>query len=242
MTMTVKTEPSVVKDQNAEEALDSARRVLALESEAILALSDSLADDFVAAVSVLENAKGRVIVTGMGKSGHVGRKIAATLASTGAPSQFVHPAEASHGDMGMITSDDVVVALSNSGETKELSDLLQHCRRFSIPLVAVTAKPGSTLGRHATIILATPDKPEAGTMGLAPTTSTTTAMALGDALAVALLERKGFTARDFGVLHPSFFVLVVSVVRLLCLRIQSFLTSRSLYLLLGGRARCREAE
>lgn len=185
-----------------EEILAAGRSVLSLESEAILALRESLNTSFASAVSVLERVPGRVIVAGIGKSGHVARKIAATLASTGTPSQFVHPTEASHGDMGMITKEDAVIALSNSGETKELSDLLLHCKRFSIPLLAITSKPESTLAQYADIVLVTPAKPEAGTMGLAPTTSTTVTMALGDALAVALLERKGFTKRDFGVLHP----------------------------------------
>ncbi|MDJ0684032.1 MAG: KpsF/GutQ family sugar-phosphate isomerase [Alphaproteobacteria bacterium] len=192
--------PKELAQHNAD--IEAARAVLTMESDAVLALADSLDARFAEAVSLLSRATGRVIVTGMGKSGHVARKIAATLASTGAPSHYVHPAEASHGDLGMITAADVVLALSNSGETKELSDLLQHCRRFTIPLLAITGRADSTLAQHADVALITPDMPEAGTMGLAPTTSTTVAMALGDALAVALLERSGFTASDFGVLHP----------------------------------------
>lgn len=190
-----------VDDRDAE-TLAVARSVLALESDALIALHQSLDGTFAEAVTVLEKVKGRVVVAGIGKSGHVARKIAATLASTGTPSQFVHPTEASHGDMGMITGDDAVIALSNSGETKELGDLLQHCRRFSIPLVAITSRAESTLARYADLVLVTPDKPEAGNIGLAPTTSTTVTMALGDALAIALHERKGFTKTDFGRFHP----------------------------------------
>ncbi len=180
----------------------SARRVLRLESEGIDALAASLGDSFVAALDLLAGAKGRVIVTGMGKSGHIARKIASTLASTGTPAQYVHPAEASHGDLGMITPDDAVLALSNSGETQELRDLLEYTRRFSIPLIAVTARAGSSLDETADVTLLLPPSPEACPMGLAPTTSTTASLALGDALAVALLERKGFSPQDFRVLHP----------------------------------------
>ncbi|MEE8445303.1 MAG: KpsF/GutQ family sugar-phosphate isomerase, partial [Alphaproteobacteria bacterium] len=166
------------------------------------ALESALGDAFVAALDILAAVKGRVVVTGMGKSGHVGVKIAATLASTGTPAQYVHPGEASHGDLGMITAADAVLALSNSGETRELRDLLEYTRRFAIPLIAITAAPDSTLGEMADVTLLLPATPEACPMGLAPTTSTTTSLALGDALAVALLERKGFSPRDFQVLHP----------------------------------------
>ncbi len=182
--------------------LESARRVLRLEAEGIGALESTLGEAFVEAVEILAAVKGRVIVTGMGKSGHVGVKIAATLASTGTPAQYVHPGEASHGDLGMITASDAVLALSNSGETRELRDLLEYTRRFAVPLIAITGKPDSTLGEMAEVTLPLPATPEACPMGLAPTTSTTVSLALGDALAVALLERKGFSPRDFQVLHP----------------------------------------
>ena len=182
--------------------LQSARRVLKLEAEGIAALDASLGDRFIGALDILFAAKGRVIVTGMGKSGHVARKIAATLASTGTAAQFVHPGEASHGDLGMILPADVVLALSNSGETSELRDLLEYTRRFGIPLIAITSRANSTLDEMADITLLLPPTPEACPMGLAPTTSTTVSLALGDALAVALLERKGFSPQDFHVLHP----------------------------------------
>lgn len=182
--------------------IESARRVLHLEAEGLGALAASLGDSFVAALDLLAGAAGRVIVTGMGKSGHIGRKIAATMASTGTPAQYVHPGEASHGDMGMITPADVVLALSNSGETQELRDLLEYTRRFSIPLIAITSRADSTLGETADVTLLLPATPEACPMGLAPTTSTTASLALGDALSVALLERKGFSPQDFRVLHP----------------------------------------
>jgi arabinose-5-phosphate isomerase len=146
--------------------------------------------------------RGRVVVTGMGKSGHVARKIAATFASTGTPSMYVHPGEASHGDLGMITAEDLVLALSNSGETPELADIVAYTRRFSIPLLAVVGRLRSSLVETADLALLLPARPEACPMGLAPTTSTTSMLALGDALAVALLERRGFGAQDFGVLHP----------------------------------------
>jgi arabinose-5-phosphate isomerase len=182
--------------------LETARRVLALGSEALTALADSLDDRFAHAVSLLAGATGRVVVSGMGKSGHVARKIAATLASTGTPALFVHPAEASHGDLGMIVAGDAVLALSNSGETPELADLIGHAKRFGLPLVAIVGRAGSTLARAADAALVLPDAPEACPMGLAPTTSTTMQLALGDAIAVALLTRRGFTAADFRVFHP----------------------------------------
>jgi arabinose-5-phosphate isomerase len=154
------------------------------------------------ALDILHAVTGRVIVTGMGKSGHVARKIAATMASTGTPAQFVHPAEASHGDMGMVTSADAVLALSNSGETAELADLITYSRRWRIPLIAMTSRGNSTLGNAADVTLALPPTGEAGALGLAPTSSTTMMLALGDALALGLLERKGFSAEDFHQLHP----------------------------------------
>ncbi|GIX09178.1 SIS domain-containing protein [Elioraea sp.] len=179
-----------------------ARRVLETEAAALAALAAGLDGAFGRALDLLAAVTGRIVVTGMGKSGHVGRKIAATLASTGSPALFVHPAEASHGDLGMITRADAVLALSNSGETPELSDILAYARRFAIPLVAVTGRAEGALARHADVALVLPAAPEACPMGLAPTTSTTLMLALGDAIAVALLARKGFTATDFRVLHP----------------------------------------
>ncbi len=154
------------------------------------------------ALDILQSVTGRVIITGMGKSGHVARKIAATMASTGTPAQFVHPAEASHGDMGMVTEADAVVALSNSGETAELADLITYSRRWHIPLIAITSRRQSTLGNAADVTLALPATGEAGALGLAPTSSTTMMLALGDALALGLLEAKGFSAEDFHRFHP----------------------------------------
>lgn len=182
--------------------LASARSVLKTEQDALAALADSLGEAFVAALDMIEGATGRVIITGMGKSGHVGNKIAATMASTGQPAFCVHPGEASHGDLGMVQQDDVVIALSNSGETSELSDIIAFTRRYRIGLIAMTGRAGSTLAEAADVALVIPDSPEACPMGMAPTTSTTVMLALGDALAVCLLERKGFTAQDFQNFHP----------------------------------------
>jgi arabinose-5-phosphate isomerase len=180
----------------------TARRVLALEAGALEQLSRALDGRFVKAVETILDAKGRVICAGVGKSGHVARKIAATMASTGTQALFVHPTEASHGDLGMISAADVVLALSKSGETSELSDLIHYCKRFGIPLIGVTAKETSTLGQAADILLLIPDAAEACAETNAPTTSTTLMMALGDALAVALLERRGFKADNFKIFHP----------------------------------------
>ncbi len=182
--------------------LDAARRVLRMEIAGLEALAAELDGGFAAAVELLAAVKGRVIVTGMGKSGHVARKIAATLSSTGTPAQFVHPGEASHGDLGAIAGNDAVLALSNSGHTAELDDIVAHCRRFRLPLIAMTAGGNGALAEAADVRLPLPNAAEACPMGLAPTTSTTMMMALGDALAIALLERKGFSSRDFQVLHP----------------------------------------
>jgi len=181
-----------------------AHRVLATERAGLDAMAGLLDDSFAEAVGVMARAQtgGHVVVTGMGKSGHVARKIAATLASTGTPAIFVHPAEASHGDLGMVTRDDTVVAISNSGETAELGDIIAHAKRWSIPVVAITAERTSALARAADVILAIPDSAEACPLNLAPTTSTTVTMALGDALAVALLERVGFSSEDFKARHP----------------------------------------
>ena len=190
------------RNDTTERDLESARRVLKNEADALDDLSRSLDGAFVKALDLLEGTAGRVIVTGMGKSGHVARKIAATLASTGTPAYFVHPGEASHGDLGMITRDDAVVALSNSGETAELADLIEYVTRFDIPLVAMTRRDGSALADAASVALVLPESAEACPMGLAPTTSTTAMLALGDALAVALLERQQFSADQFQVFHP----------------------------------------
>ena len=187
---------------NTEIGLSAARRVLALEIKGLEALSQHLDSAFSAAVEALATATGRIVVTGMGKSGHIARKIASTLSSTGSAALYVHPGEAGHGDLGMIAENDVVVALSNSGETPELSAIVSFTRRFELPLIGVLGKPNSTLGEAADIVLALPSVPEACPMGLAPTTSSTMMLALGDALAVALLERRGFSPDDFHVLHP----------------------------------------
>jgi len=178
------------------------RRVLETEAEALQRLAGALGPTFAEAVEALYTAKGRIVCTGIGKSGHVARKIAATLSSTGSAAIFVHPSEASHGDLGMIGADDVILALSKTGETRELSDLIAYAKRFAIPLIAVTAVKDSALGRAAGIVLLIPDAPEATDEVNAPTTSTTLQMALGDALAVALLEWRGFKPQDFRVLHP----------------------------------------
>ena len=185
--------------QSAEEI---ARRVLRLEADALAGFAAAPPPDFGGAVDAILKISGRVIIVGVGKSGHVARKIAATLASTGTPSMFVHPTEASHGDLGMITQDDAVIALSKSGETRELSDVVAYTRRFAIPLIGMTAKAKSALGKASDFLLLTPDAPEACDETAAPTTSTTLMIALGDALAVALLEKRGFTAQDFHVFHP----------------------------------------
>ena len=189
-------------DPTSTSDLDAARAVLATEIAGLRALSAALDGQFGRAVALLASVSGRVVVSGMGKSGHVAHKIAATLASTGTPALFVHPAEASHGDLGMIVPGDGVLALSNSGETAELADIVGHARRFGLPLVGITARAGSALAEAADVALLLPAAEEACPMGLAPTTSTTMQMALGDALAVALLKRRGFTAADFRQFHP----------------------------------------
>lgn len=183
-------------------AIATGRRVLATEADALITFASRLGEAFADAVEAMLAARGRVIVSGMGKSGHVGRKIAATMASTGTPAQFVHPAEASHGDLGMVTVEDVALVLSNSGETRELADIVAHTRRFGIPLIGVASRAGSTLLKAADIALELPQAPEACSVGLAPTTSTTLTLALGDALAVALMERREFTPERFADFHP----------------------------------------
>ena len=181
--------------------LATAAQVLEHEGQALVRMASNLPDDFVSAVERILQTKGRIILSGIGKSGHIARKIASTLASTGTPAYFVHPAEASHGDLGMITLDDLCILLSNSGETSELGDLINHTRRFSIPMIGMSSKPDSTLMRAADFRLTLPQEPEAGS-GIAPTTSTTMALALGDALAMALMEQRGFLSEHFRTYHP----------------------------------------
>ncbi len=179
-----------------------ARRVIAAEAAALEALTASLDDSFDQAVESILNSNGRVVVTGIGKSGHIARKIAATFASTGTPAQFVHPAEASHGDLGMITSADLVLAISNSGEAPELANLIAYARRFGILLVAMTSREDSALGRQADILLRLPVVEEACGTGIVPSSSTTVTLALGDALAIALMEQRAFTPENFRAFHP----------------------------------------
>jgi len=182
--------------------IETARRVLRIEAAALEQLASELPDDFSAVVDAILQTAGRVIVSGVGKSGHIGNKIAATLASTGTPASFVHATEASHGDLGMVTAADFCLLISNSGETAELRDIVAHTRRFSIPMAAISSKPDSTLMRAADYKLGLPNAPEACHIGMAPTTSTTLTLALGDALAVALMERRNFRPDDFRVFHP----------------------------------------
>ncbi|WP_085902424.1 KpsF/GutQ family sugar-phosphate isomerase [Kiloniella majae] len=187
---------------NATQAIETARRVLDLEAKGLQQLSAELNGSFVDALNILTCVTGRVIISGMGKSGHIAKKIAASMASTGTPAYCVHPGEASHGDLGMITRSDAVLAMSNSGNTSELSDLITYTRRFGIPLIAMTSKKNSALAEAADVALILPSLPEACPHGLAPTTSTTMSLALGDALAVALMEQKNFQPHDFKVFHP----------------------------------------
>lgn len=187
---------------NRQRLIDAARRVALEEGNAIAALADTFDEAFAQAAQLMLTTRGRVVVSGMGKSGHIGNKIAATLASTGTPAQFVHPAEASHGDLGMITPDDVLLVLSNSGETAELANILAYSRRFSIPLIGVAGRKGSTLLREADVALLLPDAPEVCPMGMAPTTSTTMTLVLGDALAVALMEQRQFSKDSYKNFHP----------------------------------------
>ena len=193
-------------ESDARESIASAARTIQLEIEGLraveTALNVDLVDGFAEALAILRTCRGRVIVTGMGKSGHIGMKVAGTLSSTGTPASFVHPSEASHGDLGMITRNDVILAFSWSGETVELGNLVSYSRRFAVPLIAVTSNAESTLAKAAEVVLTLPNSKEACPHGLAPTTSTMMQLAVGDCLAVALLESKGFTARDFKVLHP----------------------------------------
>src|SRR5690606_4590274 len=201
------------RHQRSRKALDLADRAVAcgvrtveIEAEGLSALAAALkrdlASSFVEAVRIISEARGRVIVTGIGKSGHVGQKLAATFASTGTPAFFVHPSEAAHGDLGMVTAEDVILAISWSGETVELKNVITYSRRFKVPLIAITSRRESALGRSSDVVLELPRAKEACPHGLAPTTSTTMQLALGDSLAIALLEAKGFTAHDFKLFHP----------------------------------------
>lgn len=180
----------------------TARRVIRIEAKALTSLEQSLNEEFDRAIELLLGAKGRVIISGMGKSGHIARKIAATLASTGTPAHFVHPAEASHGDLGMMAQGDVALVLSNSGETPELADLVAYTRRFGIPLIGIASRPNSTLLRQSDVALVLPAAKEACGTGIVPTTSTTMTLALGDALAIALMEHRAFTPEHFREFHP----------------------------------------
>ena len=192
-----------MRDGSDSSYIEIGRQALLAEARGLQMLADGLDDSFVAAIEAMHAATGRVVVCGMGKSGHIARKVAATLASTGTPAQFVHPGEASHGDLGMVTRNDVVLLLSNSGETSELADIIAHTQRHGITLIGVAGRRQSTLLKKANISILLPAAPEAGLDGLAPTTSTTMMLALGDAMAVALMDKRGFTAEeDFWGFHP----------------------------------------
>ena len=195
---------AVTQDSAAQSAeiYSSVRRTLGIEAAAISAFAQALPPDLDDAVQLILQVKGRVVLSGMGKSGHIARKIAATLASTGTPAFFVHPAEASHGDLGMVTMQDAVIAISNSGETSELSDLISHCLLLDIPLIGISKQANSTLMRAARLQLLLPQVEEACALGLAPTTSTTLTLALGDALAVAIMEQRRFQPEQFRTFHP----------------------------------------
>ncbi len=187
------------------ELIKSAEHVIDMEIHGLQEMKKSFGDSFVQAIEMMSKVKGRLIISGMGKSGHIGQKIAATLASTGTPAFFVHPSEASHGDLGMLTTDDLLLTISNSGESREMGDIISFSRRFGIPMVAITSNPESTMAKAADLTLLIPSKkdaPEACPLGLAPTTSTTTTLAMGDAIAVALIESKGFTREEFHDRHP----------------------------------------
>ncbi len=192
-----------MNDCNKDDALSIAKRVLKTEADAVFALIDKLNGGFERAVEIIFNAKGRVVVTGMGKSGLVGKKIAATLASTGTPAFFLHPAEASHGDLGMVTARDVIIAISNSGETEEIVDLIPFLKRFNVSVVSMTGNPNSTLAKAADVNLDISVKEEACPLGITPTASTTATLAMGDAVAVALLVKRGFRQEDFASFHPA---------------------------------------
>ena len=191
-----------------DDIIQTAKRVIDTEIQGLNLMRDAMGDAFVQAVEMMEPVKenkGRIIISGMGKSGHIGQKIAATLASTGTPSFFVHPSEASHGDLGMLTKEDLLITISNSGESREMGDIISYSRRHNIPMIAITSKAESTMAKAADLVLLIPNAktaPEACPLGLAPTTSTTLTLAMGDALAVALIEKRGFTMQDFKDRHP----------------------------------------
>ncbi|MBR7158534.1 MAG: KpsF/GutQ family sugar-phosphate isomerase [Alphaproteobacteria bacterium] len=185
-----------------EETASAGRKVIDMEMKGLQALADTLGETFAEAIDILFKTKGKVIITGIGKSGHIGCKLAATFASTGTPSFFVHPSEASHGDLGMVAKDDTVIAISYSGESRELGDIVNYCRRFAIPLIAIASNPESTLAKNANVAVILPKSEEACSFGLAPTTSTTQTLALGDALAMVLLDKKGFSRDEFRDRHP----------------------------------------
>ncbi|MBE7711283.1 MAG: KpsF/GutQ family sugar-phosphate isomerase [Cyanobacteria bacterium SIG31] len=199
MTITIESETSKKNLADRESAI----RTIEMEIETISKLKDSVVlENLSLALDIMQNAKGRIIVTGMGKSGHIGNKIAASLASTGTPSFFVHPAEASHGDLGMITDGDVVIAISNSGESRELADIINYCKRFGIKIISITKNSESTLGKAGDVVLELPKNGEACPLGLAPTSSTTATLVLGDILTIGMIDRKGFSKEDFNVRHP----------------------------------------
>ena len=194
--------PPKASPQERKKLLQLGRAVIKTETAAIAVLHERIDDEFVTSCMIILNCRGRTVVTGMGKSGHIANKIAATLASTGTPAFYMHPGEASHGDLGMITVDDVVIALSNSGETDEIITLLPVIKRLGLPLIALTGNPGSTIAKDATVHIDISVKEEACPLGLAPTSSTTAALAMGDAIAIALLESRGFSKEDFALSHP----------------------------------------
>lgn len=197
------TMPERIDIEQTHNDTESAIRTIDSEIETINKLKETLSDgSLTRALDLMQKARGRIIITGMGKSGHIGKKIAASLASTGTPSFFVHPAEASHGDLGMITEDDVVIAISNSGESKELIDILNYCKRFGIALISITKNPESSLGKAGDIVLKLPNNGEACPLGLAPTSSTTATLVLGDILTIGMIERNGFSKTDFNDRHP----------------------------------------
>lgn len=200
--MGISTKVAIFAHPEPDVTLQEAQRVIALERDGLDQLIHTLDQSFLDVVNTILDLKGRVIVTGVGKSSHVGRKLVATLASTGTPSYFVHSGEASHGDLGMITPDDLVIAISNSGEAPELVHIINYVQRFSIPLISMTKNAHSSLAKASTHVLLLPDVDEACSLGMAPTTSTTMSMALGDALAICLLNRRSFSKSDFGILHP----------------------------------------
>ncbi len=214
----------------------SAKNVIGIEARAIAALATRLDDRFVAACELLLHCTGKVVVCGMGKSGHVGNKIAATLASTGTPAFFMHPGEANHGDLGMLSKNDVLLAISNSGETYELLNLLPVVKRINVPVIAMTNKPSSTLGQHADVFLDISVEQEACSLGLAPTSSTTATLVLGDALAIALLDKKGFTSDDFALSHPG-----GSLGRKLLLKVSDIMLSGDALPLISQSAKVSEA-